>query len=162
MSLAVIFAVWCSCCCTPAMSSGEKFDVCEGNYTVITAAKAAKYGSKILQHCMTYTVMRYGLPTNLCQRGLKAVCAFLRFCYNNFEDIKAKNRKHYNEGMTECVVKNTIMALSKLSSSYRGKDLQDAMGLLIDGRKCLLRNNLIPDSIDVALQCVRWLRTVIF
>ncbi|XP_049518716.1 uncharacterized protein LOC119440972 [Dermacentor silvarum] len=119
---------------------------------VITAGKAAKLGSKILQHCMTYTVMRYGLPPNLCQRGLKAICTYIRFCFKKYAEMRAKNKKQYSEIMTDCVVKNTIMALSRFSSSYRGKDLQDAMGLLIDGRKCLLKNNLIPDTVDVALQ----------
>ncbi|XP_077512646.1 uncharacterized protein LOC144123759 [Amblyomma americanum] len=64
--------------------------------------------------------------------------------------------------MTECAVKNTLMALNRFTTNFTEKDLQGAAGFLIDGRKCLIQFNLIPQEIDVALQCIRWLRSAVF
>ncbi|XP_077512656.1 uncharacterized protein LOC144123773 [Amblyomma americanum] len=109
----MLFVLLQMCGALPKLVEKGKFQVCEGEYSVITAGKAAKCGSRILQHCMAYTVMRYGLPTSVCQRGFKTICVYIRLCFHKHRDLKLKDRKQYEATMTECVVKNTVMALSR-------------------------------------------------
>ncbi|XP_077516537.1 uncharacterized protein LOC144126343 [Amblyomma americanum] len=204
----MLFVLLQMCGALPKLVEKGKFQVCEGEYSVITAGKAAKCGSRILQQCMAYTVMRYGLSTSVCQRGFKTICVYIRLCFHKrlptqlsppSVDLRtpptstlqkrhpapvmstarrATLRKvftHYKSRQQGTDIKSgTLRAFSRYKSDgcatghqrhvfgYETKDLQDATGFLIDGRKCLLENNLIPESIDVALQCVRWRRTSVF
>ncbi|XP_077552694.1 uncharacterized protein LOC144167228 [Haemaphysalis longicornis] len=158
----VILAVVCRGLAGGKAPKNESFEVCGGDTSVITTGKAAKFGSRMIQTCTPYTVLRYGLPTKVLQKVLTKVCAYIHLCYHKHQPLKKQNKKHYCEVVVNCAKKLTIVAMKRFTEGFPENEIRGAEGLLIDGTKCLTDHNLLPDSPDVSLQCIRFVRSTFF
>ncbi|KAM7301443.1 uncharacterized protein ISCGN_016962 [Ixodes scapularis] len=162
ISVAVIFVEALALIGHIGGASKRPFNSCDVGTSAITIARAASYGSRILQQCMEQTVMKYKLPSSVVQKGLRAVCIYLRFCYHKYKPLMDTERKKFEYRMHTCVANLTAMSLEKFTEDISDEVAMAARGFLLEGRECIYENDLTPDSIEIALQCVRWLRSAVF